>query len=253
MSRAIRFVTGVLLIALFCAPMLAQADTHIVTKSTTSQFVMGRDTIPASEMTSNIWMGKDHAIMKMDTASVLIDMAKSKMYMLDNNSKTYVEMPIGSMNEMMDAMGVDSTDEQSAAVMEMMKNMMGNMKFTVTPTEETKKIGDYDCKRYDVSMDMSMLKMNSQVWASKAIDVDMGTYFRLSNAMMAMFPGMEDAIAEWKKIEGFPVLTVGTTDMMGQELKTTSEMISAEQADAPAGTYAIPEGYTKKEMNFMGN
>ncbi|MFH2055489.1 MAG: DUF4412 domain-containing protein [bacterium] len=253
MSRAIRILAGLTLAVLLCLPVLAQADSHIVTKSTTSSFVMMGDTIPASEMTSDIWMGKDQAAMNMDTAKVIIDLTKSMMYMIDHNTKSYTEMPIGSMADMMGAMGMDAEDEESAAALEMMKNMMGSMKFTVTPTEETQKIGDYNCKRFDVAMEMMMMKMNSQVWASTDIQCDMDVYFRLSNAMMAMFPGFEAALTEWKKIEGFPVLQIATLDMMGQPVETRSELVSVEEAAAPAGTYDLPADYKKDDLKTMGN
>lgn len=253
MYRKTGLLTVFLLATLLCLPLAAQADTHLQTKSSTGEFVMMGDTIPATETINDVWMGEVHAAMNMDTASVIIDLTNSMMYMVDHIKKTYAEMPIGSMDVMMKAMGMDADDEQSAAAMEMMKNMMGEMKFTVTPSEDAKTIGDYNCKRYDVAMEMMMMKMNSEVWASSEIDCNMDVYFRLANAMMAMFPGFEDAIAEWKKIEGFPVLQIVTVDMMGQPMETRSELISVETGDAPPGTYQVDESYTKTELNMMGN
>ena len=101
MYRSIRTVTSVLFVMLLCLPLVVQADTHIVTKATTSAFVMMGDTIPATEIISDIWMGEHMALMNMDTASVLIDMQNSVMYMIMHTNKTYTEMPIGSMDEML--------------------------------------------------------------------------------------------------------------------------------------------------------
>ena len=252
MHKSIRTVTSVLFVVLLCLPLVVQADTHIVTKATTSSFVMMGDTIPASEMVSDIWMGEDLALMTMDTATVLIDMKNSIMYMIMHTTKTYTEMPIGSMDEMLAAMGVEGDDERVAASLEMMKNMMGQMEFTVTPTEETRTIGDYECQRFDIAMSMMMMMMNSQVWASEEIDCDMSVYFRLSNAMMAMFPGFEEAITEWKKIKGFPVLQTATMMIMGQSVETRSELVSVENVDAPEGLYDKPTTYQKTAFNPMG-
>jgi stress response protein SCP2 len=237
---------------LLCLPLVVQADTHIVTKATTSAFVMMGDTIPATEIISDIWMGEHMALMNMDTASVLIDMQNSVMYMIMHTNKTYTEMPIGSMDEMLAAMGVEGDDEQVAASLEMMKNMMGQMEFTVTPTEETQTIGDYQCTRFDVAMNMMMMNMTSQVWASEEIECDMSVYFRLSNAMMAMFPGFEEAITEWKKIKGFPVLQTTAMTIMGQSVESRSELISIENVDPPEGIYDKPTTYKKTAFNPMG-
>ena len=47
-----------------------------------------------------------------------------------------------------------------------------------------------------------------------------------------------------------PVKTTGSANIMGKELKTTSEVLEVATKDAPAGTYALPEGYAKKDFEF---
>ena len=61
-----------------------------------------------------------------------------------------------------------------------------------------------------------------------------------------MFKGFTE---EFKKMEGYPVLTLVSMKMMGTETKSKEEVISVEKKDAPAGTYDLPEGYTKATYN----
>ena len=70
----------------------------------------------------------------------------------------------------------------------------------------------------------------------------------MAYAMLAVMPGMEKAIDETKKLEGFPVLTTSNSSVMGTNIETTTELTGVEEAKAPAGTYSIPEGYTRTEL-----
>jgi hypothetical protein len=99
-------------------------------------------------------------------------------------------------------------------------------------------------------MTLEMMGMNnsSDIWTTKDIDVDPQKYFQMAYAMMAVMPGMEKALDETRKLEGFPVLTKSTSSVMGTNIESTTELTGVEEAKAPAGTYSIPEGYTKTEL-----
>jgi len=66
---------------------------------------------------------------------------------------------------------------------------------------------------------------------------------------MLLNPMFKDAMAELEKMEGITVLQKFSMTMMGAEQKFQEEVISVEKKDAPAGTYELPQGYTKKAYN----
>ncbi|MCK4858156.1 MAG: DUF4412 domain-containing protein [candidate division Zixibacteria bacterium] len=236
---------GVLLLVL---PALLQADVFYKMQIKTDAYEIMGQKHPAEEHVVSVWLAKGKAYMDMDTAAVLVDGEKEIMYMINHSNKSYLEMPMGGPAEMAEAMGAEGDEDQTAAMKEMMKNMAGTMKFTVTPTDESKKIGEYKCKKYlgDLNAMMAVVKM--EIWATEDIDIDMSLYYQMSSAAMDSFPGYEKLLKEWEKIKRFPVLTTNTTEVVGTTQKTTSELIELTEKDAPKGTYDLPKGYKKTEM-----
>jgi len=136
------------------------------------------------------------------------------------------------------------------ALPEFMKNMM-KMKATVQPTTETKKIKNWDAKKYLQTIEMAMGKTTSEIWATEDIKINKDLYLKFSTALFAMQPGMKDMIddmmKEMQKIKGFQVLSSSVSDMMGTQIKSTVELQEIREDNPPAGTYDIPAGYKQKK------
>lgn len=245
-GRFIGVICLVLALVLIAGTTTARADFFYRTKSSTSSYVMMGDTIPASEMEVVGWIGEKMTRMDMDTASVVVDLEKGIMYMIDHQKKTYGVLNLEELGDMMAGMGAEG--EEAEAMKQMMQAMMGQMKYEVTPTEETKKIGDYNCKKYDATMSMMMVSMDQEIWATEEIDIDMTKYYQMAYAAMWSMPLFSKIVEESKKIKGFPVHTVMTADMMGSPMTTTSDLIEVGEQDAPEGTYALPEGYKEEKL-----
>ncbi|MCK5032037.1 MAG: hypothetical protein KAS18_00350, partial [Calditrichia bacterium] len=103
--------------------------------------------------------------------------------------------------------------EEMEQFMQMAKGMM-KFEIKVTPTGETKKINNWQCKKYNQEVKMGMGPIVSEVWATEELEMDYEIYAKFSTAMMSMQPGFSDsfdsAMAELKKIKGVPVLTKTT-------------------------------------------
>jgi hypothetical protein len=170
------------------------------------------------------------------------------MYLLNHSQKTYVEMPVGAIGDMLtgalDKEGMSAEEKEQAKQM-MMKGMQ--MEATVTPTAEKKEISGYKCMLYKLQIKMPMGTAASDIWATEDIKIDPTMYQTLTNAMMAKMPGFDSLLKEVKKIKGIPVLTTSTMTMMQTPVKTTQELLEAKEKAAPAGTYEIPEGYKKTQ------
>jgi len=245
-ARRMGFILGTLI--LLALPVLANADTMLKQVAKTDAFEMMGQQMEATNDTSVTWIGKGRARTDLgDSASVIMLVDKNAMYMINHMDKTYYEMPLDALGDISKMMGVDSTDEEAAAMAEAMKGMMAQMKITakVEPTDETKKIKDWDTKKYIIDMNMGMMKMTTQIWATDEIKVDFDMFYKMTNAMMAQFPGFAEAMEEMKKIKGVGVESDITIDMMGNEVKASNEMLEVKEGEPPAGTYQVPEGYTK--------
>jgi hypothetical protein len=155
------------------------------------------------------------------------------MYHLNPHAKTYQQINMAEIGKSPEMKG-----EKGQAQQQMMKNMMGN--FQVTPTEETKKIAGYNCRKYQVTGMM----MNSEYWLSKdvkgydevkEIGKKISGVFDENPMMKQMnIPGMIS------QLDGFPVQMV--MNIMQGTSTTTLKKIEKKTLDK--SLFAIPEGYT---------
>ncbi len=246
----IAFVVGLALLcglAFVVAP--ARADFYMKQKMHTGAFSVMGQSQPEKDEVMVFWMGEN--MFRTDTessnSSVLLLPDKKAMYMIDHAKKQYQEMPLNLSEMLGEAGGEEGEEEGRAQAMAMMKGMMGGMKATVTETGETKNIGNWNCRKYLIDMDMGMMgKMKAETWATEDLKIDYTKAFTMSNAMMAGMPGFDKILAEMKKIKGVVVLQTATMNVMGgAEVKSTTELLEAGDKSAPAGHYDLPAGYKK--------
>ena len=141
----------------------------------------------------------------------------------------------------------------SVTTLRVMQGMMKgatDIKVTVTPTDETKKIGDWKCRKYIQEMKTMMGPTTSEIWATQDLKIKYDVYQKFKEAFggQGTFGNMMSSMAEeMKKVEGVPVLTTTTMSMMGANITSTTELLEFKEVSAPEGTFDIPSGYKKTE------
>lgn len=236
-----RLLTSLVLFVATAVPTFA-ADL-VVHKSmhTDATKIMGQD-VPAEDTTSVTWFGKDRMRIESGDEITIVRTDLKKMWRIDTKAKTYqtVDLPF-DMKKYVPA-------EQYA----MVEPFLAQITVTVTPTTETKKIRDWNCTKYTMSMSMPMgMTVAHEIWATKDIPVDRAVATdMMASVRSATMGGMGGAnfATEWQKIEGFVVLDqqerrIGTTPQKSKE-----EVTSVESKDAPEGHYELPKDY--KELPF---
>ncbi|PQJ95574.1 DUF4412 domain-containing protein [Chromatium okenii] len=172
---------------------------------------------------------------------MIVDPASGNMTFLNHAAKQYYQINIQRVKESMSQPG-----------MEQMRAMVANTKITVTDTGETKKIGDWDCKKYLVSK-TGMMNIEQEVWATEAVDVDVSRFTDMMSLSGAdgLLAGSAEGKAqqeEMAKIKGYPILTKTKMQMMGTEMETESEVKVIRKEVILAATFDIPADYTEKQM-----
>ena len=232
-------------------PLSASAATFLKQVTHTDPATMMGKTQPAKDDTSSIWLAKDMAcMMNADNTAIIVRSDKGLFYLIDNNKKSYSELAIEALGDMAKMAGLEG--EAGAQHAKMMQGMMGSMKVTVTPTEETKKIKDWNAKKYIVEMSMAMGTTKSEHWASEDIKLDYEMFQLISNAFMAQMPGFQDILTEMKKIKGVTVESATEANVMGSTVKSTTKVLEFAEKDPPAGVFDIPKDYKKVNMTDMG-
>ena len=156
---------------------------------------------------------------------IIMEFDTMTMYQLDPRAKTYTKINI------MSEMG------------QMAEEMMKDMK--VTPTNETKEIAGYKCKKYNVTV----MDMKSERWLSK--DVKGYKEFKAINEkIFKKNPKLRQMnMGGMSGKEGFPVQTV--TNMMG--MKTTTTLKKIEKKSLSKNLFKVPGGYKLKELKMPLN
>jgi hypothetical protein len=251
--RVVQISLLVILVCLVFAATQARADVYMKQKTHTDAIQMMGQSQPAKDDIMIFWLGENKTRMDQESAKTtsIILADKKLLYMIDHNKMQYAEMPLDFDKIIEGAAAAQAGDDPDKAqamskISGLMKNMMGSMSAKVTETNETKKIGNWNCRKYLIEMNMGMAGTTSaEAWATEDLKIDYAMAFTAANAMMAAMPGFEKIIQEMKKIKGVVVYQTSKVKMMGAEVTATTELLEATDKAAPAGNYDIPAGYKK--------
>lgn len=257
-KRAILRVLAAAALVLFVfGTSQALADVYMKQKTHTGAFTVMGQSQPEKDEIMTFWLAANKVRTDMETAqtSAIVLADKKLVYLIDHGKKQYSEMPLDFEKMYDEAAAAKATEDPEAAeamkkmpgfMKNMMKGVMGSMSAKVTETDETKTIGDWNCRKYLIEMSMGMAgESRAEAWATEDLEIDYAMAFTAANAMSAIMPGFEKIAQEMKKIKGFVVYQAATTKVMGAEVASTTELLEAAEKDAPAGAFDLPAGYKK--------
>jgi hypothetical protein len=112
---------------------------------------------------------------------------------------------------------------------------------SVTPTNETKKIAGYTCRRYNVKI----MGTTSQYWLSKEVTGyrDYQEYNKKMEKIVKKVPALKQMTLAGK-LDGFPVQTI--IDMMG--VTSTTTLVRIEKTPLDKALFQVPKTYRLKEL-----
>jgi len=231
-------------LALAATPTLAAAapaaaDTLMTLQGHRDGFEVEGNPQPAEDASIQLWLGKDRVRRDDGKTAAILRADLSRLILVNHQAKTYsvVELPID-----FDAL----IPAEARQVAEMWK-----MTAKVAPSEETRKIGDWNARRYDVDITNAMgLAIHTVLWTSRDLDIDYEPVKRLSLTLAELQPGGADAVKDLAKVDGFPVLQEITFDMGGgASVASTEKLVSVEEREPPAGNYDPPPDYAEKPLS----
>jgi hypothetical protein len=228
------------LLALLCVPVHA-ADLVLTRKTHADAYSLAGRDVPAKDGTETVWMGKDRMRMDDGEQITIVRLDLKKAWFLDPATKvaSAIDLPF------------DMKKYMPAEMAPMMEQMMASLKPTVTATEETKKFGIWNARKYTLTMG-GPANATTTIWASKDVDVSAADYKGLMGVTMSTMPGGAAIAAEMQKIEGATVYEERVQKVMGATMRTTSELTGVERKDPAEGWYDLPKGYTEKPFDLMG-
>lgn len=230
----------------------AWADDYLKIRHVSEAYeVMGQKQ-PASEEIVETWLSTDKARMNTsESSSVILRGDRQMIYILDHAQKTYSELPMNVGQAMSDMFGEMGGTEEQAQMMAQMMGAMMKINAKVVETGETRTVNQWNCRVYQMTLEMPMGATVSEICATEELGVDMGLYHKVGNAMMAGQQGFQEMLREMEKIKGISVLTTSTANVMGATMKTSEELLEHKKMSAPEGAFDIPAEYRKQ--SFMGS
>ena len=222
---------------------LVHADVYIKTKSHTDAFEMMGRKQPAKDEVNEQWIGKNKYALISSAQNMIIDLDKKVMYIIYNQTKSYIETKLP----------LDLTKlipDQYASMLSMIK-----VTAKVNPNNQTKTIGKWKCSGYDVELNiqaMMAMTLKMKVWASTDVPFDWKTYVQkmqpaIMKARSAQMPFGDDVVEEFLKIKGIQIASETTMNIMGANMRVTTEVQDISKKPAPAGIYEVPAGYKKQD------
>lgn len=218
---------------------VAAADVKIVKSTHVDGFTIMGQTQPPDDKEQTTWIGKDKMHMDQGDTATIVRLDLMKLFVIDHTKKVFnvLDLPV----------------DLSELVPPEMKQMLTMMQFqvTVSPSDESKQIGEWAARRYDMTMSSMMFTMKSTMWVTKVAGYDPESFNKMYVHLNSLQPGMADAVKEMSKVEGLVVEQNGVMTMAGTEVGTSEKTLSIDTLDAPAGTYDPPADYTEEPFDFM--
>ena len=213
-----RFLPALLL--LLAAP--AWADTLLTVRSSVEGLKMDQPQSPEVK----IWIAGDKLRRDEGDSSYILRLDRSRLYIVNHVDKTYSELPLP----------IDLQKIAAPAAVQ--------LKVQVTSTNETKKIGSWNARKYKVDVsNLAGLHLDTTIWASKDIAA-YPAYNRMAASLAALQPGSGEWARKLEQIEGFPVVQEADVTMGTSRFRTREELVAVEDREAPANAYEVPSDYT---------
>jgi len=171
--------------------------------------------------------------------ATIMDFDSMNLYQMDMQAKTYSKVDLNAMGQM----AGEGKDAENFS--KMMKQMMGETK--IIPTDETRKIAGYDCKKYN----MQVMMVQIEYW----VTTDISHYKELKEIGEKMAKGFDENpmmqhmnfASHMKQMDGFPVQTITQNPMGGTTISTLKHI---EKKKLSNDLFQVPSDYklTESEM-----
>ncbi len=133
-------------------------------------------------------------------------------------------------------------------------------KFKVKKLDFNEKVGKYNCKRYNITLNFMMMMMKIKVWTSDELyeDISLENPFlsKLNSIHLLKYfypdlpedKNIRSFYNQTRKIRGFWIKSEIEMDLLIRKITITSEIKEISKENAPINIFSIPKKY--KELNL---
>lgn len=231
------------LLVIITTTISMEADVFIKTLTRVEPINAFGQSIPAKETFSEQWISDSFYYIKSEEGfSYLYDIKKGVIYLIAHPTRSYLEIS-------------PEVDFISLLPQELapMAQALKQMTISVTPSGETAVINNIQCQGYRLEMTMMMYPIEMTIWASEELPVNLKRFLEevWPVIMKLDLRVAGESAAELNKVKGLWIAYESRAKIMGAEVTSRTEIVELIKKTPPKGTYALPEGYRKKDRLEM--
>jgi hypothetical protein len=220
--------------------LFINADVYIKQKLHTDSYYYGGVTRPADDSVTETWISDKKMVSITRNRMTIVDTENNQSFVINKNDKTYAK--------------TDLPIKMSKLVPENIAAYLKSFQYigTVKETGETKKVGKFKCKGYEVNSYLlyegsKANETDSLIWVTSEVPFDLKKYANMRTNLHRLSNFSDSFITELNKMQGFSIASETLFYPKGFSVKSTAEVIEMSVKDPPAGIYSVPDGYTIKE------
>ena len=191
--------------------------------------------------------------------STIIDLDKKKVFFALHEPKIYFEIPTD--------LGGQSILEFISFLSPKVAEAIKAVRITdvkVNLNSERKKIANWDCTATEFEMVFiipavnMMPKFKMKMWMSEDLPkhyekiTEMGEQFiQTILGMLNIDENSQKELDRMESVDGFQVAADITIEIFGTRIEVESQSLEITEKPAPPGTYSVPRGYEKKDIDFI--
>jgi hypothetical protein len=195
----------------------------------------------ATADTLSLWLGPDLARRDSRDGSLLVDLERQVLTMVDHGDRSYVSGTTAEVYAELAALAGDTTRSRDRKTRQL-KSLL-DVDARVVDTGEDDVIDGYQCRRWVVEQRFGTQQTTSEVWLTTDLDVDFTLLHRATQPALAALPGGEAALAELSRLQGVPVWSTAVMQIMGRQTRTETRLVQAVLDTVPLSFFRPPADY----------
>jgi len=230
---------SILLFLLFVTTCV-QADIYVQQESHTDSYYYGGIPYPEVDEMEEVWIGDNVYAYITERRNVVVDLNRNMLLFINHRDSTYVNSPLP-----FDWSNLVS-DELAARL------QMFQTTGTLEESEEVKKIGEWECQRYDITSWIpyegnTYDEKETVIWVTRDVPFDLNMYGEIIIILRQLMNYTIEFVNELATVKGFLIAAETVTYVKGFGYQSTDRVIDISEKMPPAEVYAVPKGYTEKE------
>ncbi len=184
------------------------------------------------ESITKIWLEGANIRLETQKQITIVNYKNKTVYFVNKSRKTYYKMTLEQLRQLLNAM------------VELMKQMGGDVSAKIEVTGEKRTIRGYNCSV--VLMKMGTFQTIEQC-LSPQVKIKMTDYIRVLEVMLPQ-EMVKELRSREKVLEelGFPVYSKSTISYMGKSRVSETYLESYQQLVIPPKVFTVPQGYERK-------